>query len=62
MISVGMLMVSTFVEAGVIILIWSPGLVVADSSHHKSHSIELHHDGALLSVAHEWIAIGSGQG
>jgi hypothetical protein len=34
------------------------GLVVADNSHHKSHSSELHHDGALLSMAHEWIARG----
>jgi hypothetical protein len=35
---------------------------VADNSYHKSHSSELHHDGALLSMAHEWIARGSGQG
>jgi hypothetical protein len=35
---------------------------VADNSYHKSHSSELHHDGALLSTDHEWIARGSGQG
>ena len=62
MISVGMFMEFTFVEAGVIILRCSPGLVVADDSHHKSHCIELHHDGEFLSAAREWIAIGLGQG
>jgi hypothetical protein len=57
-----MFMEFTFVEAGVIILRCSPGLVVADDSHHKSHCIELHHDGEFLSAAREWIAIGLGQG
>lgn len=62
MISLGTLMVFTFVDAGVIILRWSPGLLAADGLQHKSHSIELHHEGALPSTAHEWIAMGSAQG
>lgn len=61
MISLGTLMVFTFVDAGVIILRWSPGLDVVDEILGKSHGIELHHhDGELL--AHQWLEHGSGEG
>ena len=63
MISLGMLMVFTFVDAGVIILRWSPGHLAINGSHLKSHGIELHHDGVMPSMAaHEWMAMGSTQG